>query len=100
MVSGTEVNIFDVLEHLVTIITIVGFALGWYITRKQRQQAGQRAVDQINTLATNHFPHMEQELQDQTTKMDRHESLLNRQTELLISMDKNLGILVDRTPRI
>lgn len=100
MFSGTEVNIFDVLEHLVTIITIVGFSLGWYVTRKQRQRAGQRAVDQINTLATNHFPHMEQELQDQTVKMDRHENLLNRQTELLISMDKNLGILVDRTPRI
>lgn len=92
MVSGTEVNIFDVLEHLVTIITIVGFALGWYVTRKERQQAGQHAVDQVNKMATNDLPHIYEESQ-------RTNTFLAEQSKLLMSMDKSLGVLVDRGRR-
>lgn len=88
MVSET-VNFFDVLEHIITIVTIVGFVLGWYVTRKQRQQAGQTAVAQVNKMATNDLPH----LYDESVRTNEH---LEKQTALLTNMDKSLGILVDR----
>lgn len=40
---------------------------------------------QVDTLQNNHMAHMAVELRDQTT--------------LLINMDKNIGIIADRSPR-
>lgn len=85
-------NFLDVLEHLVTIVTILGFIVGWYLTKKQQQRAGQNAVEQVNKMATNDLPHIYEESQ-------RTNEYLAEQSKLLTSMDKSLTVLVDRGRR-
>lgn len=70
----------------------------WKKSRKQavqsaeREKAGKLAVEQVNAMATNHLPHMETALQSLDKKSDDT-------IQLLTSIDKNIAILVDRTPR-
>ena len=81
--------------HTVGWGSVIGF-IGWAWRRsfqvREKEKAGEVAVAQVNKLATNDFPHMQESLTDLNKKHD--ESI-----RLLASMDRNISILVDRTPR-
>lgn len=66
-----------------TIIYVVWRASKWVT---EVTAIANKAVDQVDTLATNHFPHMV-------------ESLAN-QDNLLHSMDLSLKTIADRTPEL
>jgi hypothetical protein len=93
------IELCDSVGVMLGLVGSAAAALRWYITREQRQAAGRKAIQQIDVLATNHFPHMEKELQDQSEKMDQHAAILNEQTKILASVDRNIGLLVDRGNR-
>ena len=91
----------DVLKVVGDNIHVVGWGsvisfIGWAWRRsfqiKEKEKSGEAAVAQLNKLATNDFPHMQAALTDLNEK--HVESI-----RLLTSMDKNIGLLVDRTPR-
>ena len=75
-----------------TIISFVGFMWRKSIQAAQKEKAGEAAVAQLNKMATNDMPHMQESLIDLNKKHD--ESI-----RILGSIDKNISILVDRTPR-
>ena len=59
----------------------------------QKEKAGEAAITQLNKLATNDVPHMQESLVNLNTKHDES-------VRLLTSIDKSISILVDRTPRV
>ena len=81
--------------HTVGWGTIIG-GVGWAWRRSfqiaQKEKAGEAAITQLNKLATNDFPHLQESMADLSTKHDES-------VRLLTSMDKNIALLVDRTPR-
>ena len=85
-------DFMEIVSGAVTAATVVSTAVGWLITRQKRQARGILAMEQINTLSTNHFPHMAADLKDLNGKSDR-------QIEILINIDKNIAVLCDR-PRV
>lgn len=91
-------NIKDWLEIgdsiAVVLAVLGGLAAGfkWWFTREQAQEEGKKAVEQVNKMATNDLPH----LTESSNKTNGH---LEEQTKLLINMDKNIALLVDRFPR-
>ena len=82
--------------HTVGWGSVIGF-IGWAWRRsfqiKEKEKAGENAVAQLNKLATNDFPHMQEAL---TNLNEKHVESVR----LLTNMDKNISILVDRTPRM
>jgi hypothetical protein len=85
-------DLMEVAEGAVTAFTVASAAVGYLITRKKRQDAGTMAMDQINTLATNHFPHMANDIKSLSEKSDT-------QIEILRSINTNIVVLCDR-PRV
>lgn len=79
----------EMLDHTVTVFAIIGAFLGWYLTRKKRQEAGMKAIEQIDIMATNCIP----TIQKNGIETNKH---LTEQTPLLQSIDKGIAILVDR----
>jgi hypothetical protein len=75
-----------------TIISFVGFMWRKSIQAAQKEKAGEAAVAQLNKMATNDFPHLQESL---VVLKDRHEESVR----ILTSIDKNISILVDRSPR-
>lgn len=91
----------DVLKVVGDNIHVVGWGsvisfIGWAWRRSfqisQKEKAGEVAVVQLNKMATNDLPHMHEALTDLNGKHD--ESI-----KILTSIDKNIAILVDRSPR-
>ncbi len=62
----------------------VGVRVAWKVSKyfEHATTVATKAADQINTLATNHFPHME--------------ASLSRQDVLLTSIDHNIGRMADK----
>lgn len=82
----------EILDHTLTLLTILGILLGWYLTKKKRAEAGEKAVAQIDKMATNDLPHIHAEAVD----TNKH---LTQQTVLLQDMRDGIIKLVDRTER-
>jgi Mg2+ and Co2+ transporter CorA len=93
----------DDLRDVVHIVGIPGIiaAIIWMIRRNDQSQRQLRDIDNnaklsvttvaevkacVDTMQNNHMAHMQGDL--------------NKQTEILTSIDKNIGILVDRNPRL
>lgn len=96
-------NIKDVLDMIVSVVTIVGFlgvGLGWYISHRDAKQKGTVAMEQINLMATNHFPHMESDLKAQTGKLGEIHETQSKQIDVLQNIDSNIKVLVDRGVRL
>ena len=85
-------DLMEVVSGAVTAGTILSGAVGYLVTRKKRQDAGARAMEQINVLATNHFPHMAEDIKSLNDKSDT-------QIEILRSINTNIAVLCDR-PRV
>ena len=75
-----------------TIISFVGFMWRKSIQAAQKEKAGEAAVAQLNKMATNDLPHVQESLTNLNTKHDES-------VRLLANIDKSISILVDRTPR-
>jgi len=52
----------DIAGFALTVLTLMGVAIGWILTRHDNKQKGAVAMAQINLLATNHFPHMAEDI--------------------------------------
>ena len=81
-------NVKDLIDTIASVGTVVGFITAgilWYISRRDSQEKAETAIAQINLLATNHFPHMEQSLA--------------RQDELMHSIDVSLKTIADNSRR-
>jgi hypothetical protein len=77
-------EIKDAIDTMASVGTVLGFiavGCGWYITRRESKQKSETAIAQINTLATNHFPHMQADLASIREKTDTTNELL-RQLQL------------------
>lgn len=69
MVAPGVKDLIDVVTGVGTLIGFASVGVGWLVTRKERNAKNERAVEQIDMLATNHFPHMAsdmRELKDET----------------------------------
>ena len=75
-----------------SVIGFVGFLWRKSIQAAQKEKAGEAAVAQLNKMATNDMPHMQESLVSLNSKHDES-------VRLLTSIDKGISILVDRTPR-
>jgi hypothetical protein len=88
--SNTMQNAVQIFEYLYThagIPVLIGVGVYIYKATKwitEKAAVATKAVNQLDTLATNHFPHMEESLKNQDG--------------LMHSMDNSLKILVERTP--
>ena len=75
-----------------TIISFVGFMWRKSIQAAQKEKTAEAAVAQLNKMATNDLPHVQESLTNLNTKHDES-------VRLLANIDKSISILVDRTPR-
>lgn len=75
-----------------SVISFIGWAWRRSFQISQKEKSGEIAVAQLNKLATNDFPHMQEALTNLNGKHDES-------VRLLTNMDKNIALLVDRTPR-
>jgi hypothetical protein len=85
-------NVKDAIDMVSSVGTVIGFfgaGVLYFISRKESKDKGLRAMEQIDTLATNHFPHMQSDLTAISQKTDET-------NKLLANVDKNIAILVDR----
>ena len=75
-----------VIEHLSAVGWPVIVVLAWKVSKYFERIAAQvsKTISQIDTMSTNHFPHMQTSLQTQDA--------------LLHSVDASLKTLVERTP--
>ena len=58
MISPSVKDAVDLISGLGTLLGFICVGLGWYVTRRESKKKAEHAIDQINLLATNHFPHM------------------------------------------
>ena len=96
-------NVKDLIDTIASVGTVVGFITAgilWYISRRDSQEKAETAIAQINLLATNHFPHMQTALENLAQSGQETNTLLKDQTKILISTDRNIGILMDRGNRV
>jgi hypothetical protein len=85
----------EVMDNVVIIVSFLGLIAGglhWYVTKKKKGEAGDRAIEQINHMATNCVP----TIQRNGTETNKH---LEEQTPLLREIATGITILVDRTSR-
>ena len=74
-------NAKDIVDTIASVGTVVGFITAgilWYITRRESKQKAEIAIEQINTLATNHFPHMQTDLASIVKGTDTTNEILRR----------------------
>lgn len=72
-------NVKDVIDTIASVGTVIGFITAgvlWYVTRRESKQKAEVAIDQINTLATNHFPHMQADLASISEKTNTTNEIL------------------------
>ena len=72
-------NVKDVIDTIASVGTVVGFITAgilWYVTRRESKQKAEIAIEQINMLATNHFPHMQTDLAAISQKTDKTNEIL------------------------
>lgn len=86
----------DLVASVGTVIGFLGVGAGWLYTRHESKQKGERAVKQIDIMATNCFPTMQRNLETQTGQMTEVLDRSDQQIQLLTNIDKGIGILVDR----
>jgi hypothetical protein len=89
MIQSNAVSVFEwAVQHLPAIGWPTLIVASWKISAYFSKAASQitKTVDQIDSLATNHFPHMQASLQNQD--------------QILKSVDESLKTLVERTPNI
>jgi hypothetical protein len=79
----------ELLDHTLTVLTILGVLAGWLYTSRKRKEAGAKAVEQINHMAVNCIP----TIQRNGEETNKH---LEQQTEILQNIDKGIAVLVDR----
>lgn len=73
-------------------MAVIAAAVGawrWSLRQQRTHDAAKRAIEQIDVLATNHFPHMQ-------ASMEQTSSSLEKQTELLQGINTGIQVLVDR----
>lgn len=56
-------------------------------------------LDVVTTTQNNHLAHIANDLASQKEKQDSTIEVLDKQTEVLRSIDKNISVLVDRSSR-
>lgn len=117
MLAPSNLEVFDWLyAHLGLIGWPTLFVGVWKVSKwvNEVHQQFTKTVDQIDTLATNHFPHFETSLQKQDQLLEsvdgslktlverqspfelKRDSTVNIQDRLLESVDTSLKILVER----
>jgi len=85
-------DILQIAENVTVLLALLGGAAGginWYVKRHDRQAAGQKAVTQIDTLATG-FPNM---VADMAVVKKTNEKAV----DLLTSMDKGIAVMAARS---
>lgn len=100
MISPAIKDVIDIAGALGTPIAIIGGLYGFWrwsikagITGHDRAQEAKKALQQIDTMATNCFPTMQKALTELNSKTtDGNETLSN--------IDKGIAILVDRDRKI
>jgi|SRR5271157_1716034 len=65
----------------------------------QARAKGETAIQQINDLATNHFPHMQKDLGDLSKKTDTTNDHLAESQKSLSAIATGIAVLVDRGNR-
>lgn len=58
MISPQIKDIIDLVASVGTVLGFFSIGFGWFITRREGKQKAERAINQLDLLATNHFPHM------------------------------------------
>jgi len=74
-------NVKDVIDTIASVGTVVGFITAgilWYVTRRESKQKAELAIEQINAMATNHFPHMQTDLASIVKGTDTTNEILRR----------------------
>lgn len=96
MISPDVKDIIDTIASVGTVLGFISVGVGWWITRRESKQKAETAIAQIDSLATNHFPHMQESLAAVATNADRTNRLLEEQAKVLTNIDKNIAVLCDR----
>lgn len=96
---GTK-DIIDMVASVGTILGFAGVGVAWWVSRRDNKAKGVLAMEQINQMATNHFPHMEADLKAQTGKLGEIHDTQSTQVQVLQNIDANIKILVDRGVRM
>jgi hypothetical protein len=82
-------DIVDIVSGVVTALGICGAVIGWFITKHDRENAGKKAMEQIDTMATNCFPTMQAKLIEIANKTSEGNKSLSE-------IATGIAILVDR----
>lgn len=105
-IPQTVKDVIDVLDSFVVIGTCIGFLYGawkWSVKNginvHDRSKEGVQAMEQINKMASNDLPHLYDESKKTNEHLEKQTTILEKMTDSFISMDTNIKILVDRTPR-
>jgi hypothetical protein len=78
MISPEVKDVIDLVSGLGTLVGFLSFGVGWFITRHDSKEKAARAINQIDTLATNHFPHMQADLTAISKKTDTTNEILTQ----------------------
>ena len=96
MISPAIKDAIDLVASVGTVVGFLGLLLGFLYTQRDNKAKAKTAVDQINLMATNHFPHMEKDLTEQTKLITQVLEKHEKANEVLVSIDKGIAVLVDR----
>lgn len=106
-ISQNLKDIVDIVGAVGTPLTIIGGLLGFWkwtlnnqLVATAAKQKGEVAMEQINSMATNHFPHMEADLKTQTQTLSAIHDTQGKQLEALNDIAGNIKVLVDRGIRV
>ena len=95
MIPAYIKDVLEVMDNVVIIVSflgLIGAGLHWWLTKKKKAEAGDKAIEQINHMATNCVP----TIQRNGAETNKH---LEEQTPILREIAKGITILVDRTSR-
>jgi hypothetical protein len=97
----TPQDVKDIIDTIASVGTVIGFitvGIMWYISRRESKAKGELACDQINAMATNHFPHMQADLTAISQKTETTNEILRRlelgqvETNTILRRDKYIAV--------
>jgi len=92
-------DITEIVSGITTTVTVGSGVVAYFVARSDAKAKGEKAMNQVNQMATNCFPTMQKNLVEQTGQLTDVLTKSDKQIELLTNIDKSIAVLVDRSVR-